>query len=48
MSLNDVCDALRHHGGKLLRIRRATAPSKNALSHANGGRDGAMAERLFW
>lgn len=48
MSLNDVCDALRYHGGKLRRIRRATAPSKNALSHANRGRDGAMAERLFW
>lgn len=48
MSLNDVCDALRHHGSKLLRVRKATAPSKNALSHANRGRDGAMAERLFW
>jgi hypothetical protein len=48
MSLNDVCDALRHHGGKLLRIRGATAPSKNALSHANRGRDASMAERLFW
>ena len=29
MSLNDVCDALRHHGSKLLRVRKATAPSKN-------------------
>lgn len=48
MSLNDVCDALRHHGGKLLRIRKASAPSKNTLSHANRGRDGAMAEQLFW
>jgi hypothetical protein len=34
MNLNDVRDALRHYGGKLLRIRRATAPSKNALSYA--------------
>jgi hypothetical protein len=48
MSLNDVCDALRHHAGKLSRIRGATAPSKNALSYANRGRDAAMAERLFW
>ena len=48
LSLNDVCDALRHHAGKLSRIRGATPPSKNALSHANRGRDGAMAERLFW
>ena len=48
MSLNDVCDALRHHGSKLLRARKAAAPSKNALSHANRGRSGAMAEELFW
>jgi len=48
LSLNDVCDALRYHAGKLSRIRGATPPSKNAFSHANRGRDGAMAERLFW
>ena len=48
LSLNDVCDALRHHAPKLSRIRGATAPSKNAFSHANRGRDGAMAEALFW
>lgn len=48
MSLNDVCDALKYHAGKLARIRGATAPSKNAFSHANRGRDSAMAERLFW
>jgi hypothetical protein len=48
LSLNDVCDALRHHGPKLSRIRGATAPSKNAFSHANRQRDGAMAEVLFW
>jgi len=48
MSLNDVCDALKYHAGKLARVRGATPPSKNALSHANRGRDAAMAERLFW
>ena len=48
LSLNDVCDALKYHAAKLARIRGATPPSKNALSHANRNRDGAMAERLFW
>ena len=48
LSLNDVCDALRNHAGKLLRIRGAVAPSKNAFSHANRGRDGDMAQRLLW
>ena len=48
LSLNDVCDALKNHAPKLLRIRDAVAPSKNALSHANRERDGAMAEALFW
>lgn len=48
MSLIDVCDGLRHHAAKLSRVRGATPPSKNALSHANRGRDSAMAERLFW
>ena len=48
MSLIDACDGLRHHAGKLSRVRGATPPSKNALSHANRGRDAAMAERLFW
>lgn len=48
MSLIDVCDGLRHHAGKLARVRGATFPSKNTLSHANRGRDAAMAERLFW
>ena len=48
LSLNDVCDALRNHASKLRRIRRATPPSKNALSHANRKRDAAMAESLFW
>lgn len=48
MSLIDVCDGLRHHAPKLERVRGATPPSKNAFSHANRGRDAAMAERLFW
>jgi len=48
LSLNDVCDALRHHSPKLSRVRGATPPSKNAFSHANRGRDGQMAEALFW
>ena len=48
LSLHDACDALRHHAGKLSRIRGAAAPSKNGFSHANRERDGAMAERLFW
>lgn len=48
LSLNDVCDALKNHAGKLLRIRDASPPSKNALSHANRQRDGAMAQTLFW
>lgn len=47
LSLNDVCDALRLHSGPLSAIRAATAPSKNALSHANRQRDPQMAERLF-
>jgi hypothetical protein len=48
ISLNDVCDALRNHGAKLFSIRRATAPRRNTLSHANRNRDANMAERLFW
>ncbi len=48
LSLNDVCDALKNHAAKLLRIREAVAPSKNAFSHANRERDGEMAEALFW
>ena len=48
LSLNDVCDALHNHGAKLFSIRRATAPCRNTLSHANRNRDAAMAERLFW
>lgn len=48
IGLNDVCDALRHHVGWLARIRGATAPSRNGLSHASRHRDAAMAEQLFW
>jgi hypothetical protein len=47
-SLNDACDALKNHAAKLLRIRDAVAPSKNAFSHANRERDSDMAEVLFW
>jgi len=48
LSLNDVCDSLRNHAAKLFTIRRATPPSRNALSYANRNRDAAMAEALFW
>lgn len=48
LSLNDVCDALKNHAGKLIRIREATPPSKNGLSNANRERDGEMAQTLFW
>jgi len=48
LGLNDVCDALHLHSGPLSAIRGATPPSKNALSHANRGRNPQMAEALFW
>jgi hypothetical protein len=48
IGLNDVCDALRHHVGWLARIRSASPPSRNGLSHASRHRDAAMAEKLFW
>lgn len=48
LGLNDVCDALRLRSGPLSAIRGATAPSKNALSHANRERNPKMAEALFW
>ena len=47
LSLNDVCDALKNHAAKLFTIRRASAPSKNALSHANRNRDPRMANNCF-
>ena len=46
--LNDVCDALGEHAGKVWRIREATPPRRNTFSHANAHRDGAMAEALYW
>lgn len=48
LSLHGVCDGLAQHAAKLWTIRRATAPSKNALSHANRHRSAAMAQALFW
>jgi len=48
IGLNDVCDALRHHAGKLVGIRAAHPPSRNGLSHANKHRNADMAEALFW
>ena len=48
IGLNDVCDGLRHHAGKLAAIRGAVAPARNTLSHANKTRDSDMMERLFW
>ena len=48
IGLNDVCDGLRHHVSKLGAIRRASAPSRNGLSHANKHRNADMAEALFW
>lgn len=48
LSLNDVCDSLRNHGGILAAIRGARAPSRNGLSHANRTRSPKMAEDLFW
>lgn len=48
IGLNDVCDSLRMNSGVLSTIRGATAPSKNALSHANKIRSSAMAEDLYW
>ena len=48
LSLNDVCDSLKNHAAKLLRVRDASAPAKNTLSHANRSREGEMAQDLFW
>jgi len=48
LSLNDVCDSLRNHGGALSALRGAAAPSRNGLSHANRTRNADMAESLFW
>lgn len=48
ISLNDVCDCLRHHSGGLTTMRGAVAPSRNTLSNANRVRNADMAEALFW
>ncbi len=48
LSLNDVCDSLQLSRGDLAAVRGASAPSKNALSHANKERDASLAEALFW
>lgn len=48
LSLNDVCDTLRHHAGALFTLRNATPPSRNGLSHANKIRSAAMARDLFY
>ena len=48
LSLNDVCDALKLWATPLRALRGATAPSRNALSHANKVRSSTMAEQLFW
>jgi hypothetical protein len=48
LSLNDVCDTLRHHEGALFTLRNATPPSRNGLSHANKIRSSAMAQDLFY
>jgi len=48
IGLNNVCDGLRMHKGKLSTIRGATPPARNTLSHANKIRSAKMAEELFW
>lgn len=47
LSLNDVCDSLRHHSGALATVFGAQPPSRNGLSHANRVRNADMAEELF-
>ena len=47
IGLNDVCDWLRLKSAALARFG-LTPPSKNALSHANKGRNAEFAEKLFW
>lgn len=48
LSLNDVCDTLRHHSGALSTLRNALPPSRNGLSHANKVRSSEMAKDLFY
>jgi len=48
ISLNDICDCLGNHRGALASMRKAVAPTRNTLSHANRVRNADMAEALFW
>jgi hypothetical protein len=48
LSLNDIADTLTNHKSVLTGMRRAVAPSRNGLSHANKVRNADMAEALFW
>jgi hypothetical protein len=48
LSLNDICDTLRHHGGALSTLRNASVPSRNGLSHANSIRSSEMSKDLFY
>jgi hypothetical protein len=48
LSLNDICDTLRHHAGALSTLRNASVPSRNGLSHANTIRNSEMAKDLFY
>lgn len=48
ISLNDVCDAMGTHSGKVSSIRGATPPKRNTFSNANRTRNPEMAEKLFW
>lgn len=48
LSLNDVCDSMNAHSGKLQKIRGAVPPKKNTLSYANTNRDPRMAQKVFW
>lgn len=48
LSLNDICDTLRHHCGALSTLRNALFPSRNGLSHANKVRSSEMAKDPFY
>ena len=48
LSLNDVCDSMRHHASKLGALRGAVAPTRNTFSHANKVRNSDMMKALFW
>ena len=48
VSLNDVCDAMQTHEGKVTTIRGAVPAKRNTFSNANRTRNPKMAEALFW